>query len=88
MKNEVTIMKITGLEIIPASKYLFIRINTDEGIHGTGEAGAWGDVYKRQVVIVGKEVLHPVGIFETAGMVKEMCIRDRRQDERCCVGIL
>ena len=42
MKNEVTIMKITGLEIIPASKYLFIRINTDEGIHGTGEAGAWG----------------------------------------------
>ena len=35
-------MKITGLEIIPASKYLFIRINTDEGIHGTGEAGAWG----------------------------------------------
>ena len=41
MKNEVTIMKITGLEIIPASKYLFIRINTDEGIHGTGEAGAF-----------------------------------------------
>ena len=35
-------MKITGLEIIPASKYLFIRISTDEGIHGTGEAGAWG----------------------------------------------
>ena len=42
MKNEVTIMKITGLEIIPASNYLFIRSSTDEGIHGTGEAGAWG----------------------------------------------
>ena len=35
-------MKITGLEIIPASKYLFIKIITDEGVHGIGEAGAWG----------------------------------------------
>ena len=35
-------MKITGLEIIPASKYLFIKITTDEGVHGIGEAGAWG----------------------------------------------
>lgn len=35
-------MKITKLELIPASKYLFIKIHTDEGIHGTGEVGAWG----------------------------------------------
>lgn len=35
-------MKITGLEIIPASKYLFIKITTDEDVHGIGEAGAWG----------------------------------------------
>ncbi len=35
-------MKITRLEIIPASKYLFIKIHTDQGIYGTGEAGAWG----------------------------------------------
>ncbi len=36
------IMKITGLEILPASKYLFIKITTDAGITGTGEAGNWG----------------------------------------------
>ena len=35
-------MKRTKLELIPASKYLFIKIHTDEGIHGTGEVGAWG----------------------------------------------
>lgn len=35
-------MKITSMEIIPASKYLFVKIYTDEGIWGTGEAGAWG----------------------------------------------
>lgn len=35
-------MKITGMEIIPASKYLFVRIHTDSGISGIGEAGAWG----------------------------------------------
>lgn len=26
-------MKITSIEIIPASKYLFVKIYTDEGIH-------------------------------------------------------
>ena len=35
-------MKITGIELLPASKYLFIKVHTDEGIHGTGEVGAWG----------------------------------------------
>lgn len=35
-------MKITGMELIPASKYLFIKIQTDEGICGIGEVGAWG----------------------------------------------
>ncbi len=35
-------MRITSLEIIPASKYLFVKIHTDEGIWGTGEVGAWG----------------------------------------------
>lgn len=35
-------MKITSMEIIPASKYLFVKIHTDEGIWGTGEVGAWG----------------------------------------------
>ncbi|SCP97655.1 galactonate dehydratase [Anaerobium acetethylicum] len=35
-------MKITKLELVPASKYLFIKIMTDEGIVGIGEVGAWG----------------------------------------------
>ncbi|MGC6174762.1 galactonate dehydratase [Lacrimispora sp. 38-1] len=35
-------MKITRLEAINASKYLFLKIYTDEGITGVGEVGAWG----------------------------------------------
>ena len=35
-------MKITRMEIIPASKYLFIKLHTDSGIYGTGEVGSWG----------------------------------------------
>ncbi len=35
-------MKITRMEYIPASKYLFIRIHTDEGVTGIGEVGSWG----------------------------------------------
>ena len=33
-------MKITRMEYIPASKYLFIRIHTDEGVTGIGEVGS------------------------------------------------
>lgn len=35
-------MKITNMELIPASKYLFIKLHTDEGITGIGEIGSWG----------------------------------------------
>ena len=35
-------MKITDLTLIPASKYLFVKIITDTGISGIGEIGAWG----------------------------------------------
>lgn len=35
-------MKITRIDYIPASKYLFIKIHTDEGITGIGEVGSWG----------------------------------------------
>lgn len=35
-------MKITSMELIPASKYLFIKLHTDAGIYGIGEVGAWG----------------------------------------------
>lgn len=37
-------MKITDLTLIPASKYLFVKIITDTGISGIGEVGAWGFV--------------------------------------------
>jgi len=35
-------MKIIDMELIRASKYLFVKLHTDEGITGLGEAGAWG----------------------------------------------
>ncbi|MCD8223028.1 MAG: mandelate racemase/muconate lactonizing enzyme family protein [Clostridiales bacterium] len=35
-------MKVIRMELIPASKYLFIKLHTDEGITGIGEVGAWG----------------------------------------------
>ena len=35
-------MKITDLTTVPAGKYLFIRVHTDEGITGIGEIGSWG----------------------------------------------
>lgn len=35
-------MKITDLTLIPASKYLFVKIITDTGISGIGEVGVWG----------------------------------------------
>lgn len=35
-------MKIKSVETVAASKYLFLKITTDEGITGIGEVGAWG----------------------------------------------
>src|SRR5215510_16293756 len=35
-------MKITNVETIPVSRYLFVRIHTNEGISGLGESGTWG----------------------------------------------
>ena len=35
-------MKITKVEAIGVSRYLFAKIHTDEGITGLGESGAWG----------------------------------------------
>lgn len=37
-------MKITKVEAIHAGQFLFVRIETDAGIHGVGEAGAWGHI--------------------------------------------
>jgi galactonate dehydratase len=35
-------MKITRVTPILTDRYLFVRIETDAGIHGIGESGAWG----------------------------------------------
>lgn len=35
-------MKITAVETVPVHRYLFVRVHTDEGISGLGEAGNWG----------------------------------------------
>ena len=35
-------MKITDLKVIRANRCIFARVETDEGIYGLGEAGAWG----------------------------------------------
>ena len=35
-------MKITSVKAVPVDRYLFARIDTDEGISGLGESGAWG----------------------------------------------
>jgi len=35
-------MKITDIETIFASRFLFVRVHTDAGITGLGESGAWG----------------------------------------------
>lgn len=35
-------MKISEIKLIPADKYLFLKICTDEGVEGIGEVGVWG----------------------------------------------
>ena len=35
-------MLLTSVEIIEAKHYLFVKVHTDAGITGLGEAGNWG----------------------------------------------
>ena len=35
-------VKITKVELVAARHYLFVKVHTDEGIVGLGEAGNWG----------------------------------------------
>ena len=35
-------MKITAVETVPVSRYLFVKVHTDAGITGLGESGTWG----------------------------------------------
>jgi galactonate dehydratase len=36
------IMKITDVKVLPVDRYLFVQVETDTGIVGLGESGAWG----------------------------------------------
>ena len=35
-------MKITEIKVLPANRFLYVKIFTDAGITGVGESGAWG----------------------------------------------
>ena len=45
-------MKITAVEAIPVDRYLFVRVQTDEGLTGVGESGAWGYLEASEAAIV------------------------------------
>jgi galactonate dehydratase len=37
-------MKITQVTPIHAGQFMFVKIETDTGIYGIGEAGSWGHI--------------------------------------------
>ncbi|GBF28203.1 D-galactonate dehydratase [bacterium MnTg02] len=45
-------MKITTVKAIRAGQFLFCRIETDNGLHGIGEAGCWGALEAAEAAIV------------------------------------
>lgn len=47
-------MKITSVEPYPVDRYLFVKVHTDEGITGIGEAGSWGHLEAAEAAIVHK----------------------------------
>lgn len=44
-------MKITKVEPLPIGQFLYVRIETDEGISGIGESGAWGHLEASQAAL-------------------------------------
>src|SRR6056297_1928643 len=44
-------MKITEIESIHAGQFLFVRIKTDNGLHGIGQGGVWGHIEAAKVAI-------------------------------------
>ena len=47
-------MKITSVEPYPVDRYLFVKIHTDEGITGIGEAGSWGHLEAAEAALTQK----------------------------------
>ena len=54
-------MKITSVETYPVDRYLFVKVHTDEGIVGYGEAGAWGHMEATEAAIRLKFAPYLVG---------------------------
>lgn len=44
-------LKITDIKLRPASKYLFVQVETNQGITGLGEDGVWGFLDSAQGII-------------------------------------
>jgi len=64
-------MKITDLELIYAKHYLFVKVYTDEGIVGLGEAGNWGflsstadAIEKFKPWLIGRDPFNAEDIFQ------------------------
>jgi len=54
-------MKITSVEPYPVDRYLFVKIHTDEGITGIGEAGSWGHLEAAEAALTQKFAPYLVG---------------------------
>ena len=52
-------MNITEVRPIHAGQFLFVRIETDAGIHGVGEAGSWGQIEAAKAAIAGLDPKDP-----------------------------
>ena len=44
-------VKITRIETVPVDRHLFVRVQTDAGIVGLGESGAWGYLEASEQII-------------------------------------
>lgn len=44
-------MKITAVRTVPVDRYLFVQVETDAGITGLGESGAWGYLEASEQVV-------------------------------------
>ena len=54
-------MKITSVEAYPVDRYLFVKVHTDEGITGIGEAGSWSHLEAAEAALTQKFAPYLVG---------------------------
>ncbi|MCI0887798.1 MAG: galactonate dehydratase [Chloroflexi bacterium] len=54
-------MKITSVEPYPVDRYLFVKVHTDAGITGIGEAGSWGHLEAAEAALTQKFAPYLVG---------------------------